>query len=67
MRRRSDAIRAISGRSAPDTGRLANLERIWKDPSGFWGWFTHVNHRSIGKRYMVTAFAFFLRAECWPR
>jgi cytochrome c oxidase subunit I+III len=46
--------------SAPDTSRLANLERIWKDPSGFWGWFTHVNHHSIGKRYMVTAFAFFL-------
>ena len=46
--------------SAPDTRRLANLERIWKDPSGFWGWFTHVNHHSIGKRYMVTAFAFFL-------
>jgi cytochrome c oxidase subunit I len=46
--------------SAPDIDRLANLERIWKDPSGFWGWFTHVNHRSIGKRYMVTAFAFFL-------
>jgi cytochrome c oxidase subunit I len=46
--------------SAPDTSRLANLERIWKDPPGFWGWFTHVNHRSIGKRYMVTAFAFFL-------
>jgi cytochrome c oxidase subunit I len=46
--------------SAPDTSRLANLERIWKDPSGFWGWFTHVNHRSIGKRYMITAFGFFL-------
>jgi cytochrome c oxidase subunit I len=46
--------------SAPDTMRLANLERIWKDPAGFWGWFTHVNHRSIGKRYMITAFGFFL-------
>src|SRR5947209_3173995 len=50
---------------APDkievkTERLKNLERIWRDPSGFWGWFTHVNHRSIGRRYMVTAFVFFL-------
>jgi cytochrome c oxidase subunit I+III len=46
--------------STIEGARLANLERIWKDPPGFWGWFTHVNHRSIGKRYMVTAFAFFL-------
>jgi cytochrome c oxidase subunit I+III len=50
----------LAAASAPDTSRLANLERVWKDPPGFWGWFTHVNHRSIGKRYMVTAFAFFL-------
>jgi len=46
--------------TAVETSRLEKLERIWRDPSGFWGWFTHVNHRSIGKRYMVTAFAFFL-------
>jgi cytochrome c oxidase subunit I+III len=45
---------------AVETSRLERLERIWRDPSGFWGWFAHVNHRSIGKRYMVTAFAFFL-------
>ena len=30
------------------------------EPSGFWGWFMHVHHTSIGKRYMVTAFVFFL-------
>src|SRR3954470_11350593 len=46
--------------TAVETSRLEKLEQIWRDPSGFWGWFTHVNHRSIGKRYMVTAFAFFL-------
>src|ERR1051325_2241644 len=43
-----------------ETSNLQQLERVWRDPGGFWGWFTHVNHRSIGKRYMVTAFAFFL-------
>ena len=46
--------------TAVEGSRLERLERIWRDPSGFWGWFMHVNHRSIGKRYMVTAFAFFL-------
>jgi hypothetical protein len=24
------------------------------------GWFTHVNHRSIGRRFIITAFVFFL-------
>jgi cytochrome c oxidase subunit 1 len=36
------------------------LERTWADPSGFWGWFTHVDHKSIGRRYIITAFVFFL-------
>jgi cytochrome c oxidase subunit 1 len=29
-------------------------------PPGFLGWFTHVNHRSIGKRFILTALIFFL-------
>jgi cytochrome c oxidase subunit I+III len=46
--------------SVVEVDSLQRLEQTWKDPGGFWGWFTHVNHRSIGKRFMVTAFAFFL-------
>jgi cytochrome c oxidase subunit I len=38
----------------------AALQRTWTDPAGFWGWFTHVDHKSIGKRYIITAFIFFL-------
>jgi len=38
----------------------ALVERTWTDPPGFFGWFTHVDHKSIGKRYIVTAFVFFL-------
>jgi cytochrome c oxidase subunit I+III len=37
----------------------SELERVWADPEGFYGWFTHVNHKSIGRRYIVTAFVFF--------
>jgi cytochrome c oxidase subunit I+III len=36
------------------------LERTWADPTGFAGWFSHVDHKSIGRRYLVTAFSFFL-------
>jgi cytochrome c oxidase subunit I+III len=38
------------------------LSRVWLSPPGFFGWFTHVNHRSIGKRYIGTALVFFLLA-----
>src|SRR4051812_40304148 len=41
----------------PSAGQL---ERIWAEPPGFLGWFRHVHHTSIGKRYFITAFAFFL-------
>ncbi len=40
----------------------AELARTWRDPRGFLGWFAHVDHRSIGMRYVVTAFCFFLLA-----
>jgi cytochrome c oxidase subunit I len=38
------------------------LERTWRDPSGLLGWFLHVDHKSLGRRYLVTAFSFFLLA-----
>src|SRR6185369_8660162 len=36
------------------------LERTWARPSGVWGWFTDTDHKAIAKRYIVTAFVFFL-------
>jgi cytochrome c oxidase subunit I+III len=39
---------------------LAMLEATWAEPRGFTGWFSHVDHKSIGRRYLVTAFAYFL-------
>src|SRR4051812_43019982 len=38
------------------------LHRVWREPSGFVGWFKAVHHTTIGKRYIVTAFVFFLMA-----
>ncbi len=37
-----------------------DLEKTWAPPSGVWGWFTDTDHKAIAKRYIVTAFIFFL-------
>src|SRR5579884_425474 len=38
----------------------AVLEEVWRDTPGFWGWLTAVDHKSIGKRYLITTFLMFL-------
>ena len=35
------------------------LEDTWADPKGFWGWFCAVNHKHIGRRFLVTSLVFF--------
>lgn len=48
--------------TAEDRARLEELERTWLSPPGFRGWFTHVNHTSIGRRFLITSLVFFLLA-----
>ncbi len=36
------------------------LEETWGQPPGLWNWLRSVDHKSIGKRYIVTAFVFLL-------
>jgi cytochrome c oxidase subunit 1 len=36
----------------------ARLERTWRTPRGLWGILTTVDHKVIGRRYIVTAFFF---------
>jgi cytochrome c oxidase subunit I+III len=38
----------------------ALLERVWSPRPGLKGWFSNTLHTTIGKRYIVTAFIFFL-------
>jgi cytochrome c oxidase subunit I+III len=38
------------------------LTRNWETPRGLYGALISVDHKTIGKRYLVTAFAFFLLA-----
>src|SRR3954451_8429539 len=36
----------------------ARLERTWDRPPGFLGWLATVDHKEIGRRYIVTALIF---------
>jgi cytochrome c oxidase subunit I+III len=36
------------------------LHQIWKTPAGLWGALATVDHKIIGRRYIVTAFVFLL-------
>jgi cytochrome c oxidase subunit I+III len=45
---------------ASDARLRTELERTWHVPAGLIGWFAVTDHRTIGKRYIVTAFVFFL-------
>jgi cytochrome c oxidase subunit 1 len=38
----------------------AQLDKVWSDPGGFWGWLTTVDDQSIAKRYIITAFLMFV-------
>jgi cytochrome c oxidase subunit I+III len=35
------------------------LDDTWCDPRGFFGWFCAVNHKAIGRRFLVTCLVFF--------
>jgi cytochrome c oxidase subunit 1 len=51
---------------APSTDQYAaetaELTRTYESHGGLWGWVTSVDHKSIGKRYIVTCFAWFALA-----
>ena len=48
--------RLVDLRSEP--GLKRRLDAIWKTKPGLFGWFASVDHKSIGIRYLVTAFVF---------
>jgi cytochrome c oxidase subunit I len=43
---------------ADDAALDARLTHIWRDEPGFVGWLASVDHKAIGRRYIVTAFIF---------
>jgi cytochrome c oxidase subunit I len=50
------APRIADSRHEPDTA--LRLKRYWEGSSGIYGWFATVDHKKLGIRYIVTAFAF---------
>ncbi|WP_109488617.1 cytochrome c oxidase subunit I [Occallatibacter savannae] len=56
------AIESTAELTEQERAQAARLEAVWREPTGFWGWFKAVHHTTIGKRYAVTAFGFFLLA-----
>ena len=36
----------------------SSLARTWRTPTGLWGMLTTVDHKIIGRRYLITAFVF---------
>jgi cytochrome c oxidase subunit 1 len=38
----------------------AAIARAWAQPRGLWGWLINVNHKSVARRYIVTAILFFV-------
>jgi cytochrome c oxidase subunit I+III len=52
----------VTSRRSDVEAARKRLDEVWTTPRGFGGWLSAVNHRTVGMRYMVTAFAFFLVA-----
>ena len=57
----NDALRVpVIARPSDDTSIAPRLDRIWETRKGFLGALSSVDHKTIGKRYLVTAFVFLL-------
>ena len=60
-RRRRDAAAPRAATTVPPTATQARaLERTWRDPPGCSAGSAPINHKTIGKRFIVTAFGFFV-------
>src|ERR1700743_764156 len=46
--------------AAPSAALAARLESLWATEPGLIGWLSTVDHKEIGIRYIVTAFAFLI-------
>jgi cytochrome c oxidase subunit 1/cytochrome c oxidase subunit I+III len=47
-------------RHAGRKGTNVRLLALWERPHTAWGWFATVDHKEIGRSYLVTTFVFFL-------
>ena len=45
---------------APNDRLAEKLHELWETKPGLYGWISTVDHKEIGIRYIVTAFAFLI-------
>jgi cytochrome c oxidase subunit I+III len=55
-------VTTVEERKAAEEAAGEQLEPIWEESGGLKGWFTTVDHKKIGRRYLVTAGLFFVFA-----
>ncbi|HEV2912331.1 MAG TPA: cytochrome c oxidase subunit I [Pyrinomonadaceae bacterium] len=55
-----EAEREVREGDLPEDEERRLLDKTWGDKPGFRGWLASTNHKSIGKRFIITAFIFFL-------
>jgi cytochrome c oxidase subunit I len=58
MNRREDEKPHPRDTDFDDAALEAELGRTWQTPAGLWGALTTVDHKIIGRRYIITAFVF---------
>src|SRR5205085_3508913 len=56
----SQLVETAASRELDEEQPRRDLERVWRHPSGIFGWFSYTTHQAIGKRYIITAFLFLL-------
>ena len=54
----SDHLR--DGPDSPASRCTQALCKTWADEPGLWGWLSTVDHKDVGRRYIVTAFVFLI-------
>src|SRR5438046_1296272 len=59
---RSSRAARLFGESQVTEQSRAQLDKTWDDGRGLKCWLSAVNHKTIGRRYLVTAFGFFVLA-----
>ncbi|MCA0046367.1 cytochrome c oxidase subunit I [Mesorhizobium sp. B283B1A] len=56
------ALKGVRDTGLEDVRLRAFLAHAWRTPKGFYGWLVTVDHKLIGRRYIVTAFLFLILA-----
>ena len=46
--------------AVPEGRTEKRLTKIWETPKTVYGWFSTVDHKEIGHRYLATAFIFLI-------